>query len=982
MVILQEGAVMRRKSTSKIKKFIVAGSCGITATLPYVAGAQAPAAAEPNLEEVVVTGSRVIRSGFDTPTPVTVVDSQYLENLGIVNVGEAVQQLPLNKAQFTPLTNGWGSFNIGAQIINLRGLGPTRTLTLVDGRRHIASTDSGTVDLNMIPTLLLDRTEVVTGGASAAYGSDAVSGVVNVILDKDLEGFRWQADYGVSGEGDGDSTHLSLAAGFELFDGRGHIVVGADYEDAEGIDSCIRTRDWCSSRPGSVTNFGNAVNGQPRVIITDDVKAGGMTSAGAIAFRAPGDPLAGIQFDASGNPIPYTAGQYVGFTQKGGDGFSFYETTNIRVPVERYSLMTHMDYEVSDSTDFFLEFSYGHVYGDNLGAARWFSSPTTSFTIQQDNAFLNPDIRQIMIDNNIDSFQLAKHWDDWGRILSVSENDAYRLLLGADGELSDGWRWDVYYQYGSDERTQSLKRSPIGSGPNGPTPVHQRPWRAVDAVLDTTSNQIVCREIRDNELIAAVDPGCQPLNPFGLNQWDPAARDWVLGTLWEWYDMKEHVVAANVYGDIFEVGGGPVGVAAGVEYRNDDGSVTHDDCSLISCYWLNYGDDFAGTLAVTEGYIETAIPFVRGRTGAKLFEVDAAVRQTHYRNNSEDRLAHLPDSTVFVPGAARTIDATTWKVSALYDPIDILRFRATRSRDIRAPNFDELYSLTVSQLGAVNNPWTGLSENPIVVGGGNVDLNAEEADTTTLGVVITPRGGAFEGFRLSLDYFDIQLDGAVGTVGTQAIVDGCYTGNSLLCELIQGVGGPLQRVRNVNLNLDSYDARGLDIEIQYQTDLGGGGNLGFALYGTRTMELSTIVGGQETDWAGRTAGSFGGFGTPDLSLNFMINYSRNNYGVALQTRYVSEGVYNPTYVQPGDPGYDVASPFSINDNTVDSAVYVNLSGRYDFTVGNSRSMEVFASINNLLDKDPPIAPDAFYPTSTVYFDQIGRAFRVGVRAEF
>jgi outer membrane receptor protein involved in Fe transport len=953
---------------------------GVIAALPHTAAAQG---AENQLEEVFVTGSRVIRSGFDSPTPVTVIGADYLENLGLVNVGEAVQQLPLNKAQFTPLTNGWGSFNIGAQIINLRGLGPTRTLTLVDGRRHIPSTDSGTVDLNMIPSLLLARTEVVTGGASAAYGSDALSGVVNVILDKQLDGFRWQADYGISGQSDGASKHLSLAGGLDLFGGRGHIIVGADYEDSEGIDSCIRTRDWCASRPGSVTNFASAVNGQPRVIITDDVLAGGMTSAGAIAFRAPGDPLSGIQFDAGGNPTPYTPGQYVGFTQQGGDGFSFYETTNIRVPVERYSVMAHLDYELSDATNFFAEFSTGHVYGENLGSARWFNSPSTSFTIQRDNAFLHPDIAQIMDDNGIASFQLAKHWDDWGRILSVSENDAYRLLLGADGDINSGWRWDSYYQYGEDERTQSLKRSPIGSGPDGPTPVHQRPWRAIDAVLDPGSNQIVCRETLSNPALAAADPGCVPLNPFGLNQWDTAARDWVLGTLWEWYDMKEHVVAANLYGDIFEVGGGPVGVAAGVEFRKDTGSVTHDECSLVSCYWLNYGDDFAGELEVTEGYVEAAVPFLRDRVGAKLFELDVAVRQTHYRNTRDAHTVHSgPGAGLAVAEQSRTIDATTWKFSTLYDPIDMLRFRATRSRDIRAPNFDELYSLTASQLGQINNPWTGMAENPIVIGGGNVNLDAESGDTTTFGVVVTPTGGALEGLRFSLDYWNIKLDGAVGTLGTQSIIDGCFTGNGLLCGLLDGAGGPLQQVRNVNLNLDAYETSGLDVEVQYQRELDGGANLGFVLYGTNTDELLVTVGGVSTDWAGRTAGSFGGFGTPDWNMNAVVNYSRERFGLSLQARYISDGVYNPTYVQPGDAGYDPASPFSINDNTVPSAVYTTLAGRYNFMIRGARTMELFMSISNLFDRDPPIVPDAFYPTSTVYFDQIGRTYRIGVRADF
>ena len=168
---------------------------------------QVEAAAGSPTEEIFVTGSRISRQGFDSPTPVTAIDNDYLLDLGFVNVGAAVQQMPANKASLTPETNGFGSFNVGAQIANLRALGAGRTLTLVDGRRHIASTDTANVDLNLIPPLLVERTEIVTGGASAAYGSDAVAGVINVILDKNLEGVRWQADVYQTGEGDGTSRH-------------------------------------------------------------------------------------------------------------------------------------------------------------------------------------------------------------------------------------------------------------------------------------------------------------------------------------------------------------------------------------------------------------------------------------------------------------------------------------------------------------------------------------------------------------------------------------------------------------------------------------------------------------------------------------------------------------------------------------------------------------------------------------------------------
>src|SRR5690606_7180667 len=204
---------------------------------------------------------------------------------------------------------------------------------------------------------------VVTGGAAPGYGADALAGVVNVILDKNLEGMRFQADYYQTAEGDGESTHLSGAGGWALFGGRGHLIVGGEYEDAEGVDSCIRTRDWCSDYPGLITNGQSAFNGQPRNIITNNVRRGDMTSGGLIVGvdhtgptvpprPAVGSPLYGIQFDPAGNPIPFENGEFYGnANQRGGDGITLFETTNPRTPVERYSLFSHLNYEVSDRTN-------------------------------------------------------------------------------------------------------------------------------------------------------------------------------------------------------------------------------------------------------------------------------------------------------------------------------------------------------------------------------------------------------------------------------------------------------------------------------------------------------------------------------------------------------------------------------------------------------------------------------------------------------
>jgi hypothetical protein len=271
-----------------------------------------------------------------------------------------------------------------------------------------------------------------------------------------------------------------------------------------------------------------------------------------------------------------------------------------------------------------------------------------------------------------------------------------------------------------------------------------------------------------NPSVRSAAAGCRPINPFGLNRWDPAARDYVLGTLHEWYKMNEYVVAANVQGEIFEVPGGPVGVAAGLESRRDNGAVTHDPCSRSSCYWQNFGDDFAGKLNVLEGYVETAIPFIRDKRFAKLFELDAAVRQTHYTNKQPGHQEYYNNGTVlWVDERQSKIDATTYKFSTLYDPTDWLRFRATRSHDIRAPNFSELYERTESVgFAGSTNPWTGATDLPLVANTGNINLAAEEGNTETIGIVFSPTWNWGSGFRLSIDWWDIDIDGAIARLGT------------------------------------------------------------------------------------------------------------------------------------------------------------------------------------------------------------------------
>jgi hypothetical protein len=233
-----------------------------------------------------------------------------------------------------------------------------------------------------------------------------------------------------------------------------------------------------------------------------------------------------------------------------------------------------------------------------------------------------------------------------------------------------------------------------------------------------------------------------------------------------------------------------------------------------------------------------------------------------------------------------------------------------------------------------------------------------------------------------MDWWSIDIDGAIARLGAQQIIDQCYAGNAYLCTFIEGegLGGVMTNISNPYLNLDSYATEGVDLEAAYDLELDGGATLGFRLFATKTDKIQTTVGSVTTDFVGVTGPS--PFGQPELGLNGTVSYDRANWGVSLQTRYIDSGLYNKLWLEPGQPGYNPTAGTSVNDNTIDSVTYATLSGRYRLPMQTERSWELFLAINNLLDEEPPLAPDGAYPTNAAFFDQIGRAFRVGIRADF
>jgi outer membrane receptor protein involved in Fe transport len=931
---------------------------------PDSAAPPAQGAASGEQAEVVVTGSRLARRGGDAPTPLTVVGQEQLQLLGDTNVGDALNRLPALRAQSGPTVVGFTQANAGSQILDLRGLGAQRTLVLVDGRRFVPSTTQGTFDLNLIPSNIIQRAEIVTGGASAAYGSDAVAGVVNIILDTRFNGIRASASFGISGAGDNQDYTANIAAGSDIFGGRGHIVIAAEYAKNDGMGDCY-TRRWCSpdgdSDWFSTTNPGGpGANGLPFNIL-GYVHNANLTQAGLINNTA----LRGTQFNANGTTSsePFIFGIGASPTASfmiGGSGRMFnHDNLLLKPPVERFTLFTHLDYDLTDSIRLFAEASFGRTNAMAYGAQPF----DTGLVIRRDNAFLPADIAARMDQLGITQFNLGKRTTEAGLSVTRARRETFRLATGLRGDLGADWHWDAYYQYGETSSVQSSTNNRINANFT----------RAIDSTRNG-AGQAVCRS-------SLGDPtnGCSPFNPFGIGQASAASIAYAFGTSQSNFRYTQHVVAANVRGSPFSTWAGEVQTAVGAEYRADTALGTADPIGSVSGFLTNNAAPIDGRINVLEGYAEASVPLARDFVLANLLEINGAVRQTHYsRDNSRN-----PSSTV---------NATTWKVGAIWEPVRFIRFRATQSRDIRAPNMVELFSLPastqtfISENTIVNGTPVNFNGNVTTFTGGNSALTPERADTTTLGVVLRPDREWLGGtVTLSVDYFNVNLKGAIATLGGQTVVNRCNAGITDYCQFVtrDPVTRLLTRIDNVNLNLNRLIARGIDIELNASFPVNlfsRSGTLGFRGLATHNIQLTTVDSfGVRTNRAGMNGFPTGQTsGIPDWVFDATLSYATGPLTVAVQTHSLTGGKYNVDLIGPEDPGYSITLPNSVNTNRVAGRTYVHLSVNYDL----SEHFTVFGVVTNIFNATPPPNPTAIGSYNPVLYDIVGRDFRIGVRANF
>lgn len=891
--------------------------------MPSLAAAEdaADAAAESE-KEVVVTGSRLAAGSFQAPTPVSALGLEDFDAAANVNIADTLRALPGLLGSSNPTTNivPWNA-GPGSSYLNLRGVGPQRTLVLIDGRRHVPTTATGQVDISVVPTSLVGRIETVTGGASAAYGSDAVSGVVNVIT-RHLDGFEVGAQYGISEHGDSKEHRITGAFGRSLLNDRLRISVAGELTKNSGVAD-HRSRKWASVQSYLIPNVSGS---GPAELIATDVHSAITSENGLINAG----PLRGIEFLPGGGYRNFTYGTNVGPQYMiGGDGRSLQLDASLQVPLKRENAYGIVEFDITPDITAFGEFSYAHA----RSVQDLYYKSDTGLTIAADNAYLPADIRSQLNAAGAANFRFGRMHTDIDPYVTDIETRTKRAVLGLRGKFGD-WSWDAYYQVGRTDYDSYLQNNRIQA----------RFLQAIDAVLDPGTGRVVCRSTLTNP-----GNGCLPINLFGSGSVDPAAVAWTEAEQSQLNRIDQNVLAASLRGDLFQLPAGPVKIAFGGEYREEKIDSVADAISVAGGFTQGNPKPFSGKYTAKEGYLEVGVPLLRDTAFARALDLNLAYRITDYSTSGR---------------------VDSWKIGASWEPIPSLRFRATRSRDVRAPNLNELFAASLLQRWPLKDPFSAdplSSPTTSVYVFGNRNLKPERADTLTFGAVFTPE--FVPGLRASVDYYDIRIDKAITTIVPQEIIDRCFAGAAEFCDyIVRNGSGAITHVNNLPVNVNEIQASGIDAEIAYRPPLAiPDGHLTLRLLlNYRDKQVTTDSKGS-VDRAGDAA-------TPRWSWTANATLKTGRLITNLEGRYVGGGDFDST-----------KAVGSINKYTVPSYFSANASIQYSLVQRTGLDVKLVGAIKNLFDAKPPLVPtatDSRPITNGALYDLVGRRFTAGFKANF
>jgi outer membrane receptor protein involved in Fe transport len=952
----------------------------------------ATSVAQEKLEEIIVTGSRIVSANVESISPIDVITADDIKQAGVANVQDLLLKNPAMGVPSISRTNSnFQTSSVGVATIDLLNLGTSRTLVLVDGRRFVAGIPGeSAVDLNTIPTQFIERVDVLTGGASAVYGSDAVAGVVNIIYKKNFEGVELDYQYGASAKSDSRENQISLTLGTNTADGKGNLMAHIGYTKQGAVYS--RDRDFSAVDQLSNIYF----TGDWADVFTANRPFYSSYAPQGRFFTANG-PGSGYTTDANGNLIPWSTN---GSATLAATGFNRSAFRTIAVPLERYLFATRGSYEFAENHSAFMEGTYASSQSisvlEPFPAASGGTSPLYSATGQVPIEFfyegairVNPTVPDYIVNTAEDEdgdglrdYYFTRRLAEIGTRGNIADRDTFRLVGGVEGTIFDSWSYEAYYSYGQ------TKESQTNSGQ-----VNAQSFReALSAVPDVTdvdgdgnTTEAICLDAN------ARAEGCVPVSLFGLNSMTPEAVAYIRAPGMYGTFTSQKLAGANFTGDVADLWAGPLGVAVGAEYREEYARAEFDPLQSAG---LNLGNAIPrteGSFNVKEAYLEANLPLLREQPFADKLNLRAAYRFADY-------------STVG--------NASTWNVGFDWAPISQLRFRAVRAVTTRAPNINELYSppsqnfptglidpclgVTATSTGAKDDACRaapGVLENITTNGSftlnqsdiqgvsgydtGNPNLGPEKGKSWTVGAVITPESiPVLQDFTFSIDYFRIQIDDAIVVTPWQFSLDQCYSGDASFCQFItrrptqQGANssGSLARVDRGTSNSGGSFAEGIGFTATYAAAIGPGqfnAQLNWA-HGLEGYDVP-LPGADRDPFLGEIGGS------KDKAY-MALRYHWMDFGVTWRMTYIGRACLDNTFTAPDPSSVACVGSWLYNDMQA------------SWTPGDR--YELYLGADNLFDKKPaPIisglpGDDTGTETNAGTYDPIGRRYYAGVRVKF
>ena len=1042
---------------------------------------------DPNCAAIVVTGSRIRRPNLESALPVTSVAGEAFFETGNVSVGDTLNDLPALRSTFSQANSTRFLGTAGLNLLDLRGLGTVRTLVLQNGRRHVGGDvlSSGvTPDVNTIPTDLIERVDVVTGGNSAVYGSDAIAGVVNFILKDDYEGIQLRAQGGVSKYGDAGSYFISGLWGTNFADGRGNVAINAEYARQQQYFGA--NRPFINSQDGFLIvdsdSASQTSDGNPDRLFFRDIRSASLTNTGVVRFGGTSganscgtDPLGGLYpcvfiFQPNGTLIPAT-GDRVGLTPGsfiGGNSENFRGGRQFQMSpqLDRYNVNLIAHFDVSDAFTPFVEAKYSRT--DSVGSGSsgpaftqgaTFGDPAQFFGLgnreqfRLDNPFLDPQARALICQQRALAFPTPQGCANSSRV-SIRENllglgarteeakrETFRIVGGVRGDFWDDWNYEVSVNYGQlKEKTKILGNLDVQRWLLGMDAVDEGHWNG-GANNGVNNGNIVCRSQLDPNFafgyypwlygtdpnadarLAADVAACVPINPFGGN-FSKEVRDYVLLDTVAKGKTSQFDVQAFVGGDtssFLNLPGGPISFVLGGEYRTDDAYYNQDDQVSLGYTFYNAIPTFdAPKSKVKEAFGEIRIPILKDTRFFEELEISGAARVSDYNLGNT---------------------GTVWAYngSAIWSPIKGLRFRGNYGRSVRAPNQVELFSQPgqnfapafvdpcssinigtgssnrATNCAAAGRPGgTSATPNPSrpgvpapdpagpydfrydssleLVSGGNPELEAEKADSWTIGTVVTP--SFLPGFSLSVDYYNIKVKNVITAPTPQAIINACYDLpdlNNLFCSLFErvpiGETGPRgeQEFRILEgslfqgpLNYAKLVAKGIDVEVAYRGKLFDVATVDTSLTWTHVLDRSNYLDPTNPTFKNVIVGKHGGeLGDPKDAFNWNVALTRGVATFGYQMRYLS-AMYLNTYE-------DFNSVQGRPPENADYADQKKYGARFyhDVRLGIdvTKDYNFYLGIDNLTNTKPPLGLTGIGAGSSIY-DARGRFFYAGAVAKF